>query len=236
MRNNIIVVIPCYNAKRSIVQSINGISKCLPEAKIIVIDDNSPDGSAKLVKRNFSNNKAVKLIVRNDKGGRGSAILRGFQEGLKDRTNEFFVEMDADLCHNPKYIPLLVNKCKTCDVAIASKYLEGSRIDGLSIKRKIFSKFANNYIKFVLNVPITDYTNGFRCYRRKALESIDLNNFKSKGFIMLSEIAYKLYKRKNSFGEIPFDFYFNDVNKSNFNMKEVQEAFMTVLKLKFNLI
>lgn len=233
MRNNIAVVIPCYNAKNTIIQTIKNVLTYLPKSKIIVVDDNSPDKSAELIKKNFTYDNRIRLIVRPNKDGRGSAILRGFKEGLRDKSIEYLIEMDADLCHDAKYIPIMVEKCRLYDVVIASKYLKGSKIRGLNLRREIFSRIVNSYIKLMLQVPITDYTNGFRCYRRKALEKIDLDSFHSRGFIVLSEIIYKIYKNGNSFGEIPFDFNFTKTNKSNFNLNEIKEAFSTILKLKF---
>lgn len=230
---NTAVIIPSYNTKFSIVKTIEQILRQLLNIKIIVVDDNSPDKSAYLIRKHYSCDKRVKLIIRKNKGGRGSAVLRGFQEGLKDKNIDFFIEMDADLCHDPKYIPLLIKLCQKYDVAIASKYLKKSKIFGLNKKREIFSRFVNFYIRLMLKIPITDYTNGFRCYRRKVLEKINLNSFYSKGFIVLSEIIYRIHKKGCSFGEIPFIFTFNHKNKSNFNFSEIKEAFITILKLKY---
>lgn len=235
MRNNIVIIIPCYNAVNTIIPTIEGVFKYLPECKIIIVDDNSPDKSADLIEKRFSSDKRIKLIIRKHKGGRGSAVLRGFKEGLKDINIEFLIEMDADLCHNPKYIPIMISKCHTHDVVIASKYLKKSKIIGLSLRRRIFSRIVNIYIKSMLHASITDYTNGFRCYRRRILEKIDFDSFYSKGFIVLSEIIYKIYKKKGSFTEIPFQFNFNHINKSNLNLTEIKEAFFTILKLKFDL-
>lgn len=234
MRNNIAIIIPSYNASKSIIPTIKKVLTYLPKSRIIVVDDNSPDKSAELIKNRFVYDKRIALITRKSKGGRGSAILRGFQEGLKDKKIVFFVEMDADLCHDPKYIPIMIDKCDLHDAVVASKYLKKSSIKGLNLKRKIFSKIVNFYIKLMLQVPITDFTNGFRCYRRSALEKIDFNSFHSKGFIVLSEIIYKIYKNKGSLGEIPFNFIHKEINKSNFNFVEIKEAFLTILKLRFN--
>jgi len=234
MLDNIAIIIPTYNAKNTIVKEINGIFKTLPESKIFIVDDSSPDGTGNLINQYLPRDKRLRLIVRIEKAGRGSAVLKGLKEALKDKHVQYFVEMDADLCHNPKYIPLLIEKCQKADVTIASKYLPGSKIIGLDGKRMIFSKLVNLYLKLILQIPISDYTNGFRCYTRKALEQINLDSFYSKGFIVLSEIAYKIKQTGGTFAEIPFLFIFNKRNKSNFNFKEIKEAFLTVLKLKFN--
>lgn len=229
-----VMIIPTYNSKKTIVDLLKTIFHYQPLTSAIIVDDSSPDDTALEIKKYFAKDKRITLIIRKEKGGRGSAVLRGFKEGLKDKNIEFFIEMDADLCHDPKYISIMIEKCHTYDVIIASKYLRESKINGLNLKRKIFSRIVNFYIKLMLKVPITDYTNGFRCYKRSALEKIDLNSFLSKGFIVLSEIIYKMYKKGCTIGEIPFIFNFNEINKSNFNLSEIKEAFLTILKLKFN--
>lgn len=234
-KTNTAVIIPSYNTKNSIVKTIKQLLKYLPNIEVIVVDDNSPDKSYKLVQEEFLLEKRVKLIVRENKGGRGSAVLRGFEEGLKNKDIEFFIEMDADLCHHPKYISLLIKQCLKYDIVIASKYLKESKIIGLDLKRRIFSKAVNFYIKFMLKIPVTDFTNGFRCYRRNTLEKVDFNSFMSKGFIVLSEILYKIHKNGHTFSEIPFIFTFNTKNKSNLNSAEIKEAFFTILKLKLNI-
>ena len=161
-------------------------------------------------------------------------MVEGFQEGLKDRKVEFFIEMDSDLCHNPKFIPGMIKKCKKYDVVIASKYLRKSKIIGLPFKRILFSKTVNSFIRFMLRIPITDYTNGFRCYKRKTLETINFPEIRSKGFIVLSEIAFAIHKRRFRFNEIPFIFKFANKNPSNLNLSEMKEAFFTILRLRFN--
>lgn len=229
-----VVIIPTYNSRTSIIKLLNEIFRYLPGGLIIVVDDNSPDGTACEINKYFLKDKRIKLIVRKRKEGRGSALLRGFKEGLRDKNIEFFIEMDADLCHDPKYIPIMLARCTAHDVIIASKYLKGSKIKGLNLKRKIFSRIVNSYIRFMLQVPITDFTNGFRCYKRSALEKINFDSFYAKGFIVLSEIIYKIYKNAGSLEEIPFNFVHEEINKSNFNLNEIKEAFLTILKLKFN--
>lgn len=234
MNTDTVVVIPTYNSKKSIVTLVKKILKYLPSGKVIVVDDNSPDETTKEVKKYFPSDKRIKIIIRKQKNGRGSAVLAGFAEGLKDKNNRYFIEMDSDLCHNPKYIPDMVKKCKKYDVVIASKYLKSSKVIGLPLKRRLFSKIVNLFIRFILKVPITDYTNGFRCYGRDVLEKIDFNNIKSKGFIVLSEMAFILNKKSLTFKEIPFVFNFKEINPSNFDFDEIKEAFLTILKLRFS--
>ncbi len=235
MENKVCIVIPSYNTKSSINKSITGILKYMPNVRVIVVDDNSPDGTARFIKSKFGLDPRVTLIVRKQKGGRGSAVIRGFKEGLKNKNTKFFIEMDADLCHDPKYLPILIKKCQEYDVVIASKYLKGSVIIGLGLKRLIFSRIVNFYIRLMLGIRITDYTNGYRCYTRKTLEKINFKNISSRGFIVLSEIAYNIYKEGFTFGEIPIFFKYKNMNPSNFNLSEIKEAFFTILRLRFKL-
>lgn len=228
---NQLIVIPTYNAKAGIVKVISDVLKKAPYAKIIIVDDNSPDQTANIVRSKFSSNSRVNLIIRENKGGRGSAVIEGFKQGLKDKKINLFIEMDADLIHDPNDLPILISKSRKYDVVIASRYLLKSQIIKWSIKRKIISQFANLWIKFMLGISLSDNTSGFRCYRRSVLENINLSSIRSKGFIVLTEIAYQIYKKGFTFGEIPIDFEPVDINRSNLNMKELKEAFFTVLKL-----
>lgn len=234
MKTEIAVVLPTYNARNTIIQTLNSILLEAKNSLIIVVDDNSPDKTAQIVENNFSKKNRIKLIIRNEKGGRGSAVIRGFQEGLKFPTIKYFIEMDADFAHDPKDILKLVNKAKKYDVVVASRYLLHSHIIKWSLKRRVISRLANLWIRFMLGIPLTDNTNGFRCYNRRVLESLNFNTFSSKGFIVLTEISNQIYKNKFSFGEIPINFIPEDLNKSNLNMREMKEAFFTILRLKFS--
>ncbi len=232
----ITIVIPTYNAREGIISNISKIKSKAPSACIIIVDDNSPDGTAALVKSKFANDKKVQLIIRKNKGGRGSAVIAGLKEALKNRKTKYFIEMDADLCHNPKYIKNLVEKCVNADVVIASRYLPSSRISGWNFKRKLMSFSINTLAKLLLHIPISDYTDGFRCYSRRAVEFINTHHVKSQGYIVLSEIAYICYKKGLIFAQVPIDFHFKSVSKSNLNLKEVKEALFTLIRLRFTKI
>lgn len=234
MKNEIAVIIPTYNAREGIIENILKIKKNAPSAYILIVDDSSPDGTASLIKTHFINDKKVQVMIRKEKGGRGSAVLAGLKEALKNQKTKYFIEMDADLCHDPKYIKKLVAKCTNSDLVIASRYLPSSRISGWNFKRKLMSFFINNLAKFLLRIPINDYTDGFRCYSRNAVEFISAHRVKSQGYIVLSEVAYICYKKGFSLAEVPIDFHFKEVSKSNLNIKEVAEALWTLLRLKFS--
>lgn len=233
MNSEIAVIIPTYNAREGIISNIAKVKNEAPSAYIIIVDDNSPDGTAALVRSGFINDKKVQVLIRKNKGGRGSAVLAGFREAFKNKKVKYFIEIDADLCHDPKYIRELVSKCKKADVIIASRYLPSSRIYGWNLKRKTMSFAINMLAKLLLRIPISDYTDGFRCYSRKAVESIFTHKVKSQGYIVLSEVAYICYKKGFSFAEVPIDFHFREVSKSNLNWREVKEALLTLIRLRF---
>lgn len=231
MNSEIAIIIPTYNARECIISNILKVKDKAPSACIIIVDDSSPDGTASLIQSNFINDKKVQVIIRKNKGGRGSAVLAGLKDALKNKKLKYFIEMDADLCHNPKYIKTLVEKCVNADIVIASRYLPSSRITGWNFKRRLMSFSINTLAKLLLRIPISDYTDGFRCYSRKAVEFITNGQVKSQGYIVLSEIAYILYKSGFIFAQVPIDFHFKSVSKSNLNHKEVREAIFTLIRL-----
>lgn len=229
-----LVVIPTYNASYTIVQLIKQILSYTKRTAVLLVDDNSPDDTAAIVKQAFLKEKNVTVLLRKKKGGRGSAVIDGFQKGLKLGSYQYFIEMDADLCHDPRYIPQLINACTAYDVVVASRYEPKSKIIGWKLKRRLLSKIINSVLKIFLRLPITDYTNGYRCYKKEALASIDLQSIQSKGFVTLSELAYLLYKNGATFAQIPITFVYEEKNKSNLNIQEMKEGIQTILRLTFS--
>lgn len=228
------IILPTYNSKNGIVKLLSQILISVKRPKIVIVDDNSPDGTGKIVKKSFKSNKSVVVLERNNKQGRGSAVIAGFKYALKDKNIKYIIEMDSDFAHNPKDIPKLIKTIKKYDMVVASKYLPSSRITKWNYKRKILSKMANTYIKFVLGIPLKDNTNGFRCYRREVLESIDLDRIKARGFIVLTEIAFFAYKNKFRIREVPINFTSQNLNRSNMSIQEIISSFLTVLRIKFS--
>lgn len=233
MNAKIAVIIPTYNEHNGIVQAIKQVKTYAPEAEIYIVDDNSPDHTARFVQSKFAADKKVHVVIRKEKGGRGSAVLYGFVHALKNKSTKYFIEMDADLCHNPKYIKILAATAHHADVVIASRYLPKSRSTGWSIKRQLMSRAINTFAKFFLRIPISDYTDGYRCYSRRAVEFLCSQKFKSKGYIVLSEAAYLCFKKGFILKEIPINIHFRSISKSNLNLQEVKEALTTILRLRF---
>lgn len=228
------VVIPTYNEAQNVRKITGEIRKNISsDDQIIIVDDNSPDGTGKIADQIAQKNKNVHVIHRNAKSGRGSAVLEGFKFAKKF-SPDFYIEMDADFSHKPQDIPRLLAKINDgYDVIIGSRYLSRSKIENWPPQRKVFSKLANLYARLILNVPISDYTNGFRIYSKKSVDFLLTQKLVSSGYILLSETAYKLKSKGFSFGEIPIVFVNRKRGQSNTNLKEITDAFLGILKIRF---
>ncbi len=230
---SVAVIVPTYNEANNIKKLIEEILKRLrKDDKVIIVDDNSPDGTAKAAKSLSKNLKNLYVIKRKGKGGRGSAVFEGFKmaKGFKC---DYYIEMDADFSHKPEDITRLIYSIKkNKDIIIGSRYLKGSKIIGWPSQRKIFSKLANIYAKAILSVPISDYTNGFRIYSKRAVDFLLERELISTGYILLSETAYLLYKAKYVFDEIPIEFINRERGQSNTNLSEIKNAFWGVFKIR----
>ncbi len=230
--SRVLVVIPCYNEAENIVQLIDKLFELYPTIDVLVVDDSSPDGTADLVKKAQEHHpEKLNLIVRQGKGGRGSAVLAGFKWAL-ERDYEIIFEMDSDFSHKPEEITRFLEKIKDNDMVVGSRYLPGSEIHAWGPKRTFFSKWANRYARLVLRIPMSDYTNGFRAYTRKALEMIDIDNIDAKGYVVLSEVAFQLHRKGAKIGEVPTIFVNRRRGISNLSSHEIHEAFFSVLRIR----
>ncbi len=228
-----LVILPTYNEVDNIDQVLSKL--CYQDLDILVIDDNSYDGTLEKLCRWTKTKDNIFLIKRERKLGLGTAYITGFKWGLK-RNYKYFFEMDADLSHDPSKIPEFIEKIKEgYDLVIGSRYLKGINIVGWDIKRLLLSKFANWYALTILNIKnLTDITSGYRVYTRECLESIDLNRVKSNGYAFQIEMAYKVIKKGLKVGEIPIIFYERNGGSSKMNKYIILEAAFMVWKLKFS--
>jgi len=227
---SIYVVIPTYNEVDNIAALMAALLEISRDITIIVVDDNSPDGTGNVVDALGKQNLQVKCIHREGKGGRGAACLEGFRMALNEGA-ELIFEMDADFSHDPKEIPLFLEKIKNYDMVLGSRYTKGGKAINWSPLRRIFSHFANTITQFFLQIPITDYTNGYRCYRRRTFDFIDFAAIDAKGYIVLSEIAIQIHRRGLAIGEIPTRFVNRVRGESNLNLNEVVSALTSVFRL-----
>lgn len=229
----ILIIIPSYNEADNIVDLVNAVLAIRKDADILVIDDNSPDGTAGLLRKHFASDGRVNLVVRNKKDGRGGAVLNGIAWALERGGYEKIVEMDADFSHDPKEMQLLLDASAKADVVVGSRYLPKSRIINWPVTRRIFSRFANFYARALLGIPINDYTNGYRIYSIGAAKAIDGKSIACKGDIVLSGIAYQLFKKGFSFTEVPIVFVNRRRGQSKLDIKELLNAFYGILRIRF---
>ena len=228
-----LVVIPTYNEADNIQKVINKLL-VYDQLDILVVDDNSTDGTAQIVKNLPDYEKKVFLIERPKKLGLGTAYITGFKWGL-ERDYKLFFEMDADLSHDPKDIPRLVEKIQEgYDVVIGSRYMNNTiSVVGWDFKRLLLSKFANWYATTILGLKqFSDITSGFRVYKRECLNKIDLDKIKSNGYAFQIEMVYKLFKKGCKVGELPIIFYERNGGSSKMSKKIALEAAIMVWRLR----
>lgn len=232
-----IIIIPTYNEKENIeniIKAVFALPKCF---HILVIDDGSPDGTASIVKRLQAEMYADRLflIEREGKLGLGTAYIRGFQWAL-EHTYEFIFEMDADFSHAPSDLPRLYDACQKegFDVAIGSRYVSGVNVVNWPIGRVLMSYFASKYVRLVTGFHIHDTTAGFKCYRRKVLETIPLNKIRFKGYAFQIEMKYTAFKIGFKIKEVPVVFVNRREGVSKMNGGIFGEAFLGVMRLRWD--
>jgi dolichol-phosphate mannosyltransferase len=228
------IVIPTYNEANNIELLLKGIFSTL-DAKVIVVDDASPDGTGEICERLKNQyqleGKEIIVIHRKRKMGLGSAYISGFRRAL-DTGVDFIFEMDGDLSHDPSYLPNFLKKMNEYDVALGSRYIAGGGIRNWSTYRKLMSKYANLLAKRFLGININDCTSGYRCYRRDVLETVGLEDINSEGYAFQVEILYKCIRKGFRVAELPIIFTERRGGKSKLSKKEVPTFFATLLKLR----
>jgi dolichol-phosphate mannosyltransferase len=217
-KNNFAIVIPSYNESKNIRILIKKINIELSNSSIIIVDDSSFEEREK-IKKIVKNYKNVKLITRPKKSGRGSAVLLGFKEATKSIGINYVFEMDSDLAHDPKEFKRFLNEINVFpyDLIIGSRYKSGGKIINISTNRTIMSRIINNFLYIWLGIKISDYTSGFRLYSRSALEYLAKTKIESKGFITLSEVAYKLSKKGFKISEVPITWNYRNSGRGKIN-------------------
>ena len=226
----ILAISPTYNEKKNISELINRISQLPLEVDLLIVDDNSPDGTADIVKDIMIQNKNTHILERGKKLGLGTAYCEGFQWAL-DRGYDLIVQIDADLSHNPDDILRMVEMSKSSDLVIGSRYIAGVNVINWPMRRLLLSYCANLYAKFLIRFPIKDSTGGFKCLHRKVLESIDLKTINSQGYSFQIEMNFLAWVKGFKIQEIPIVFTDRTVGESKMNRDIVIEAIWMVPKL-----
>lgn len=229
---NSLVIIPTYNERENVATVIKKLNSLNTGVDILIVDDNSPDGTAEIIKGLQKECKNLSLLKRSDKLGLGTAYIKGFNWAL-ERGYQYILEMDADLSHNPDDVPRLIKECKKgYDLVIGSRYCDGVNVINWPIKRLLLSYSANKYTRIVTGLPIKDATAGFKCFNRKVLEDINFNRVKSSGYSFQIEMNFRVWKKGYSLKEIPIVFEERSEGKSKMSKNIVFEAVFMVWKLK----
>ena len=226
-----VVVIPTYDEKENIALLIKDIIQLGLNISILVVDDDSPDGTGEIVARLAAEYPQVNILHRYDQKGRGSAGITGFQKALTMPV-DYIIEMDADFSHQPKYIPDLLKTIEGCDVVIGSRGIKGGEEAGRNLLRTMITKLANSYIRWLLGLKVRDCTSGFRCFRREVLETIPLSNLYSNGPSIVEEILYHCHKNGFRVKEIPIIFQDRKRGKSSLTFYKLLQTFFMIHKLR----
>lgn len=231
-----IVIIPTYNEKENIeniIRAVFGLEKCF---HLLVVEDNSPDGTANIVRRMQEEFPGrLFMIERKGKLGLGTAYIAGFKWAIGHRYDYVF-EMDADFSHNPHDLPRLYRTCREegADVCIGSRYVSGVNVVNWPMGRVLMSYFASKYVRFITRLPVHDTTAGFVCYRREVLENIGLDSIRFKGYAFQIEMKFTAYKYGFNIKEVPVIFINRELGTSKMNSSIFGEAVFGVIRLKWN--
>jgi dolichol-phosphate mannosyltransferase len=231
MKEKSLVIIPTYNEMENIPKLIPIVLSQHDSLEILIVDDNSPDGTAKYIEDLMRSNSRIHLIKRSGKLGLGTAYLEGFKYALKNNYDYIF-EMDADFSHDPNEIKNFLEAIKENDLVLGSRYINGVRVLNWPMRRLLLSFFASVYTKVITGMPVRDATGGFKCFRRKVLESIDLDKVKSNGYSFQIEMTFKAYAKGFKIQEIPIVFVDRVKGTSKMSKKIVFEAVTMVWKLR----
>jgi Glycosyltransferases involved in cell wall biogenesis len=226
----VLVIVPTYNEAENIAALIREVRNLDIDPEILIRDDNSPDGTANIVKTIMERDPKVHLIERPKKMGLGSAYITGFKWAL-DRKFDVVVEMDADFSHDPKDIKRLVENLENCDAVIGSRYVKGVSVVNWPISRLLLSYFANLYARVITGVKIRDLTSGFKAIKTECLRVINLDEIKSDGYAFQIELHFNLWFKGFKVCEIPIIFVERRAGKSKLNKGIIWEAFWMVLRL-----
>ncbi|MBE9537035.1 MAG: polyprenol monophosphomannose synthase [Proteobacteria bacterium] len=231
----VMVVIPTYNERDNIERLTDDIIALDVDAGILIVDDNSPDGTGDIADEIAKRHKEVHVLHREGKQGLGSAYRAGFKYALGTKA-EYIVQMDADFSHNPASIIDFLAMAKEADVVVGSRYLNGVSVVNWPIRRLMLSYFANMYTRVITGLKITDCTGGFKCFNRKVLEAIDLDSIRSDGYSFQIEMNHRATELGFAIAEIPIIFIDRHAGSSKMSKKIVREAVLMVWRLRIGAI
>jgi len=230
-----LIIIPTYNESENVEKLLEEIYQVKDNLNILVVDDNSPDKTYEIIERLMDKKYKDKLFIlrRSEKLGLGTAYIAGFKWALA-RDYDYIFEMDADFSHNPKYIPEFLKEIKTHDLVIGSRYVPGGGVVNWGIIRKFVSRGGSLYSRIILGAPIKDFTGGFKCFKRKTLENLNLDKIVSNGYSFQVELNYKVWLKGMKIKETPIVFEDRTLGHSKMSKKIFLEAILKVLWMRAN--
>jgi dolichol-phosphate mannosyltransferase len=227
-----LIVIPTYNEKDNVEKLSTILTSTYDNVDILFVDDGSPDGTGEIIDSLVAANDRINVIHREGKLGLGTAYIAGFKWAL-DRDYEYIFEMDCDFSHNPKYIADFLEAIKSSDLVLGSRYTVGVSVINWTLYRLLISKFATWYVRVITGMPASDATGGFKCFRKKVLQSIDLDTIKSNGYSFQIELTYYTWISGFRVKEIPIVFFERAGGVSKMSKAIVREAIWVVWRLFF---
>jgi dolichol-phosphate mannosyltransferase len=230
MSQKVLVIVPTYNERENLPQLAARLLALPIPVDLLVVDDNSPDGTGKLADELAARHPSIFVLHRAEKNGLGRAYIAGFAWAL-ERGYEFILEMDGDFSHNPDDIPKFVEAAQNADLVIGSRYSNGIRVINWPLKRLMLSMGAAKYVQIVTGLPLSDPTGGFKCFRRRALQSIALNTIQSNGYSFQIEMSHKIWRQGMQIAEVPIVFTDRFLGTSKMSGKIVWEAVWMVWRL-----
>lgn len=230
------VILPTYNERENLERFVRLLQKVFEDngldGHIIVADDSSPDGTGIIADELATRYDNLSVVHRARKQGIGPAYVAGFKQALKTDT-EFIFEMDCDFSHDPRNIPAFLEAVKKSDLVLGSRYVPGGRVENWGLLRRLISRWGGIYASWILGVPVRDLTGGNKCFRRKVLETLDLDSVSSHGYGFQIEMTYKAIKKGFRVNEIPITFADRQMGQSKMSKRIVLEAAVLVWKLRF---
>ena len=231
MTERVLVVVPTYNERVNVPLIVPAILGQDPRIDVLVVDDSSPDGTGELADQLAAENPRVHVLHRSQKEGLGKAYIAGFRWAL-DHGYDLIFEMDADFSHDPRFLPTFLDAIQDADLVIGSRYKTGVNVINWPISRLLLSLGANQYARLVTGLPLADSTGGFKCFRRRVLESIPLERVRSNGYAFQIEMSYLAWRKGFRLKEIPIVFTDRVEGQSKMNRKIVREAVWMVWWLR----
>ena len=230
--NKTLVVVPTYNERENLPPLAKRLMGLPVAVDILVVDDNSPDGTGQIADELSRQNPSIHVLHRTEKSGLGRAYIAGFKWAL-DQGYEYVFELDGDFSHNPDDIPMFLEAAKDADLVLGSRYVNGIRIINWPLSRLMLSKCAAKYVRIITGMPFTDPTGGYKCFRRKSLQTIELDTVRSNGYSFQIEMTHRLWRRGMKIVEVPIIFTDRFQGHSKMSGHIIREAVVMVVRLWF---